>query len=92
MCRVVVTVLIDQETVYARGRATIGFVKAGDRWEKDPDRRVQVAIVLVFDKVEELGSARRLYCGSTSMGSICQPGSPTAMWSGAGPITRPSTG
>lgn len=100
MCRVVDTVLIDQETVYAphqgndrlllglkgslneyeldllrqrslsarcekarRGElviaAPVGFVKAGDRFEKDPDRRVQEAIVLVFDKVAELGSARQ---------------------------------
>jgi DNA invertase Pin-like site-specific DNA recombinase len=100
MCRVVDTVLIDQETVYAprqgndrlllglkgslneyeldllrqrslsarcekarRGElvvgAPIGFVKAGDRLEKDPDRRVQEAITLVFDKVAELGSARQ---------------------------------
>jgi len=34
-------------------------VKAGDRYEKDPDRRVQEAIGLVFDKVLELGSARQ---------------------------------
>ena len=100
MCRVVDTVLIDQETVYAprqgndrlllglkgslneyeldllrqrslsaryekarRGElvvaAPIGFVKVGDRLEKDPDRRVQEAITLVFDKVAELGSARQ---------------------------------
>lgn len=100
MCRVVDTVLIDQETVYAprqgndrlllglkgslneyeldllrqrslsaryekarRGElvvaAPVGFVKAGDRLEKDPDRRVQEAITLVFDKVVELGSARQ---------------------------------
>jgi DNA invertase Pin-like site-specific DNA recombinase len=100
MCRVVDTVLIDQETVYAprqgndrlllglkgslneyeldllrqrslsarhekarRGElvvgAPVGFVKAGDRYEKDPDRRVQQAIALVFDKVQELGSARQ---------------------------------
>ncbi|HZA91690.1 MAG TPA: recombinase family protein [Gemmatimonadales bacterium] len=100
MCRVVDTVLIDQETVYAprhgndrlllglkgslneyeldllrqrslsaryekarRGElvvsAPVGFVKAGDRYEKDPDRRVQEAITLVFDKVLELGSARQ---------------------------------
>ena len=98
MCRVVDTVLIDQETVYAprdgndrlllglkgslneyefdllrqrtlaarqekarRGElvvaAPVGFVKAGYRLEKDPDRRVQEAITLVFDKVAELGSA-----------------------------------
>lgn len=100
MCRVVDTVLIDQETVYAprqgndrlllglkgslneyeldllrqrslsaryekarRGElivaAPVGFVKVGDRLEKDPDRRVQNAITLVFDKVAELGSARQ---------------------------------
>jgi DNA invertase Pin-like site-specific DNA recombinase len=100
MCRVVDTVLIDQETVYAprhgndrlllglkgslneyeldllrqrslsaryakarRGQlvvnAPVGFVKVGDRYEKDPDRRVQEAIALVFDKVLELGSARQ---------------------------------
>ena len=100
MCRVVDTVLVDQETVYAprqsndrlllglkgslneyeldllrqrslaaryekakRGElivsAPVGFVKAGDRLEKDPDRRVQEAITLVFDKVLELGSARQ---------------------------------
>jgi DNA invertase Pin-like site-specific DNA recombinase len=100
MCRVVDTVLIDQETVYAprqgndrlllglkgslneyeldllrqrslsaryekarRGElvvaAPVGFVKVGDRLEKDPDRRVQEAITLVFNKVLELGSARQ---------------------------------
>jgi DNA invertase Pin-like site-specific DNA recombinase len=100
MCRVVDTVLVDQETIYAprhgndrlllglkgslneyeldllrqrslaaryekarRGElvvsAPVGFVKAGDRYEKDPDRRVQEAIGLVFDKVVELGSARQ---------------------------------
>ncbi|MER9751377.1 recombinase family protein [Mesorhizobium sp. M0140] len=99
MCRVVDTVLIDQETVYAprqgndrlllglkgsneyeldllrqrslsaryekarRGElvvaAPVGFVKVGDRLEKDPDRRMQEAITLVFDKVSELGSARQ---------------------------------
>jgi DNA invertase Pin-like site-specific DNA recombinase len=100
MCRVVDTVLIDQETVYApregndrlllglkgslneyeldllrqrslsaryekarRGElvvaAPVGYIKVGDRYEKDPDRRVQQAIKLVFDKVEELGSARQ---------------------------------
>lgn len=34
-------------------------MKAGDHYEKDPDRRVQKAIELVFDKVSELGSARQ---------------------------------
>lgn len=100
MCRVVDTVLIEQEAVYAprqgndrlllglkgslneyeldllrqrslsaryekarRGELVvtvpIGFLKAGDRIEKDPDRRIQEAIALVFDKVAELGSARQ---------------------------------
>lgn len=100
MCRVVDTVLVDQEAVYAprhgndrlllglkgslneyeldllrqrslsaryekarRGEliaaTPIGFVKAGDHYEKDPDRRVQEAITLVFDKIEELGTARQ---------------------------------
>src|ERR687894_2170483 len=100
MCRVVDTLLIDQETVYAprlgndrlllglkgslneyeldllrqrslsarhekarRGdlvvAAPVGFVKVGDRLEKDPDRRVQAAIRLAIDKVAELGSVRQ---------------------------------
>ena len=100
MCRVVDTVLVDQETIYAprhgndrlllglkgslneyeldllrqrslsahcakarRGElvvaAPVGFLKAGGRYEKDPDRRVQAAVALVFDKIEELGSARQ---------------------------------
>ncbi|GAA4482134.1 recombinase family protein [Gluconacetobacter asukensis] len=100
MCRVVDTLLIDQEAIYAprvgndrlllglkgslneyeldllrqrsltaryekarRGELVVGtpveFVKDGDRYEKDPDMRVQKAIRLVFDKVAELGSARQ---------------------------------
>lgn len=34
-------------------------MKVGDRLEKDPERGVQDAITLVFDKVAELGSARQ---------------------------------
>ena len=100
MCRVVDTLLVDQEAVYAprqgndrlllglkgslneyeldllrqrslaarhekakRGElvvnAPVGFVKAGDRLEKHPDRRVQGAIRLIIDKVAELGSVRQ---------------------------------
>ena len=100
MCRVVDTVLIDQEAVYAprqgndrlllglkgslneyeldllrqrslaarhekarRGElvvsAPIGFIKVGDRLEKDPDRRIQAAIRLAIDTVAELGSVRQ---------------------------------
>ena len=101
MCRVVNTLLIDQEAVYAprlgndrlllglkgslneyeldllrqrslaarhakakRGElvvaAPVGFVQAGDRLEKDPDRRVQEAIGFIIDKVAELGSVRQV--------------------------------
>jgi DNA invertase Pin-like site-specific DNA recombinase len=101
VCRVVDTVLIDQETVYAprasndrlllglkgslneyeldllrqrslearrakakRGEllvmAPVGYRKTDDqRLEKDPDRRVQEAIGLVFDQFERIGSVRQ---------------------------------
>ena len=101
MCRVVDSLLVDQEAVYAprqgndrlllglkgslneyeldllrqrslaaryekarRGElivaAPVGYVKTDDdRLEKDPDRRVQEAIGLVFTKFSELGSARQ---------------------------------
>ena len=36
-----------------------GFVKGEDRLEKDPDRRVQERVLLVFGKFFELGSARQ---------------------------------
>jgi hypothetical protein len=47
--------------IIPESRATsVGItIKTGDRLEKDPDRRVQEAIRLVFDKVAELGSARQ---------------------------------
>ena len=101
VCRIVDTVLIDQEMVYAprasndrlllglkgslneyeldllrqrslearrakakRGEliimAPVGFRKSEDqRFEKDPDRRVQEAIRLVFDQFEKIGSVRQ---------------------------------
>ena len=101
MCRVVDSLLVDQEAVYAprqgndrlllglkgslneyeldllrqrslaaryeKGRrgelivaAAVGYVKTDDQHlEKDPDRRVQEAIGLVFTKFSELGSARQ---------------------------------
>jgi DNA invertase Pin-like site-specific DNA recombinase len=40
--------------------APVGFIKTEDqRLDKDPDRRVQEAILLVFRKFEELGAARQ---------------------------------
>lgn len=100
MCRVVDTVLIDQDTIYAprlsndrlllglkgslneyeldllhqrsvearrqkarRGEllivSPVGYVKGEHCLEKDPDRRVQAAIELVFRKLLELGSVRQ---------------------------------
>ena len=100
VCRVVDTVLIDQETVYAprqsndrlllglkgslneyeldllrqrsvearqekarRGEllvaSPVGYRKGEQRLEKDPDRRVQEAVRLVFQKLIELGSVRQ---------------------------------
>src|SRR4051812_13643532 len=100
MCRVVDTLLIDQETVYAprqgndrlllglkgslneyeldllrqrslsaryekarRGElviaAPVGFVKVGDRLEKDPDRRGPTTGGRVIDKIAALGRGRQ---------------------------------
>jgi hypothetical protein len=100
VCRVVDTVLIDQETIYdprqsndrlllglkgslneyeldllrqrslearrekaRRGQlivsAPVGYVKLEDRLEKDPDRRVQEAILSVYRKFSELGTVRQ---------------------------------
>lgn len=101
VCRVVDTVLVDQETVYAprqsndrlllglkgslneyeldllrqrsvearrekakRGEllivSPVGYRKGEQRLEKDPDRRVQEAIQLVFHKLLELASVRQV--------------------------------
>ena len=39
--------------------APVGYVKGEDRLEKDPDRRVQEAVLSVFVKFAELGSVRQ---------------------------------
>ena len=101
VCRIVDTLLVDQETVYSprqsndrlllglkgslneyeldllrqrslearrekarRGELlvtpAVGFVKTEEQhWEKDPDLRVQQAVLLVFRKFIELGTARQ---------------------------------
>ena len=72
--------------------APVGFVKAGDRYEKDPDRRVQEAIKLVFDKVEELGSARQALCWLHEYNLDLPVKQSTATRPGGDRITPPSTG
>ncbi len=101
VCRIVDTLLVDQETVYTprqsndrlllglkgslneyeldllrqrsvearrekarRGEllvtAPVGYLKGEEQhWEKDPDRRVQEAVLLVFRKFLELGTVRQ---------------------------------
>jgi len=101
VCRIVDTLLIDQDTVYSprqsndrlllglkgslneyeldllrqrsvearrekarRGEllvtAPVGYLKGEEQhWEKDPDRRVQQAVLLVFRKFLELGTVRQ---------------------------------
>ena len=39
--------------------APVGYVKAEDRLEKDPNRRIQEAVLSVFAKFTELGSVRQ---------------------------------
>jgi DNA invertase Pin-like site-specific DNA recombinase len=42
-------------------RVPIGYVKADDRIEKDPDARVRSTLDLIFRKFAELGSVRQVY-------------------------------
>ena len=52
----------------------VGYVKTGrDKIEKDPDRRVQEAIALVFRKFTELQTIRQVWCGSGKRRFRCQP-------------------
>lgn len=133
MCRVVDTVLIDQEAVYAprqsndrlllglkgslneyeldllrqrslsaryekarRGELVVtvpvGFVKAGDRIEKDPDRRIQEALHSSSTKLPNSAVHGRLCYGSSNRGWTCRSGTLTVKSSGAGQIMLPSTG
>ena len=56
-----------------------GFIKTDDgRVEKDPDRRVQHTIELLFKKTLELGSGRRRPCGLSNMDSIFPSSTTTA--------------
>ena len=133
MRRVVDTVLVDQETIYAprhgndrlllglkgslneyeldllrqrslsaryekarRGELVVavpvGFIKAGDRFEKDPDRRVQAAICW-FSTRSRNSEARAKRCsGSRSMVLIFRQSRPMAIRSGGVRVTPLSTG
>ena len=72
--------------------APVGFIKADDRFEKDPDRRVQAAISLVFDKIEELEAPAKRCSGSRSMVLIFRQSGPIAIRSGGVRVTPLSTG
>jgi DNA invertase Pin-like site-specific DNA recombinase len=52
----------------------IGYVRTSkERIEKDPDRRVQEAILLVFAKFVELQSIRQFICGCGMKRCRCRP-------------------
>ena len=128
MCRMVDTVLIDKEIIYAprhgndrlllglngqsqrvrarsiaagfrsrpgtRRRAAanslsaLRFVKAGDRYEKNQDWRVQEVVCLVFDKVLGLGSARQGSALAPRTSSICQRRAPRLCYMASFPRIR----
>src|SRR5215470_9875353 len=133
MCRVVDTVLVDQETVYlprhGNDRLLLGLKGTLNEYELDLLRQRSLAaryekagaaswslarrwasskLATGWKNIQIGGSRRqsawsstrwpnsaahvRRSCGSTSTGSTCPPGAPTARSSGAGRATPPSTG
>lgn len=75
------------------GLANVGIWndEVGGRLEKDPDRRVEDAITLVFDKVAELGSARQALMWLLEHGLDLPARRNNGDLSGAGRVMRPST-
>jgi DNA invertase Pin-like site-specific DNA recombinase len=133
MCRVVDTVLVDQETIYLprhgddrlllglkgslneyeldllrqrslsaryekarRGElivaAPVGFIKAGDRLEKDPDRRSKMQSAWSSTRWLSWVAPVRHSSGSTSTGLTCLPGAATPTSPGVDHATRRSIG
>ena len=81
------TLLLRQRSVEARREkarrgellvtAPVGYLKGEEQhWEKDPDRRVQQAVLLVFRKFLELGTVRQtlLWFLDTICNFLCTPG------------------
>ena len=65
-CGLVGTLIVDEDGVYdprhPNDRLLLGYLKVShDRIEKDPDRRIQEALALVFTKFAEMQTVRQVH-------------------------------